>query len=182
MRISFFALDFENEGGFQLWVFYSGGGGPTLCWSTTLLVLGRLCWGKKRDAPWCSFCSSPGHNIRTCPVLKDMKTNPAAPTPKKRRPGQKRVILEYCCGQKSRIGNRAPKQVDVERLTEQVNLTTHKGLQKAINIAKRSPAVDLWVSIPCTGGSPLQTINAILHPQTHPARMKRHLKLLKLMI
>ena len=62
-----------------------------------------------------------------------------------------RVIAEYCAGKDSKIGKLAPADCKVIRLTEEDDLTTEAGLEKALQ-AVRLPNCLLWISMPCTGG------------------------------
>ena len=68
-----------------------------------------------------------------------------------------RVIAEYCTGKNSRIGRQAPVDCDVVRLTEDDDMTTDSGLQKALSAVRRRNVL-LWISLPCTGGSLWQRI------------------------
>ena len=70
-----------------------------------------------------------------------------------------RIIAEYCTGKNSRIGRLAPKNCKVIRLTEEDDMTSDSRLQKALK-AVQEPDCLLWVSLPCTGGSSWQRINA----------------------
>ena len=78
-----------------------------------------------------------------------------------------RRIVEFCCGADSRIGQRAPADCEVIRLTIEDDLTTQAGLEKAL-AAVSDPSVPtlLFGAIPCTGGSPYQHLNWMLGPST----------------
>ena len=144
----------------------------------------------------CSECGQPGHYRTTCPevygtkaykrkmkkYLADIKEKAdaakdrdnsatAAPAPS----SEKITIIEFCCENDSRMGRRAPKNVEVVRLTISDDLTTVKGYAKAKLAALTRPNVHLWGSIPCTGGSPLQEWNA--HLPGHKERMKEHFRI-----
>ena len=76
----------------------------------------------------------------------------------------KRAIIEFCCGNDSRIGKLADDNCIVVRLTEEHDLTTESGLNHAKQAATdlvEGGITDilLWVSIPCTGGSRWQSYN-----------------------
>jgi hypothetical protein len=72
----------------------------------------------------------------------------------------KRRIVEFCCGEDSRIGRLAPEDCDVIRLTIDDDVTTPAGLAKAI-AAVSVPGLPtlLFGSMPCIGGSVLQQTN-----------------------
>ena len=72
-----------------------------------------------------------------------------------------RVILEFCCGGESRLGQEQYQRDGcvVFRLTEQHDMSSQKGLQYAIGIARRHPGCFLWASLPCTGGCGYWEIN-----------------------
>ena len=83
-----------------------------------------------------------------------------------------RVLLEYCCGPDSRLGcrSRASRGCHVIRLTREHDMSTQAGLDYALSIVQRArddgKSVDLWGSIPCTGGCPFQRLNAKRGPKT----------------
>ena len=74
-----------------------------------------------------------------------------------------RVILELCTGHNSRIGRSHSWSEGclVVRITVDDDLTSKSGIDKAISIIAQYSGLPilLWVSIPCTGGSPWQRIN-----------------------
>ena len=74
----------------------------------------------------------------------------------------KRTIVEFCCGENSRLGQ--PRLglpgCKVIRLTAKDDLRTAAGREAAIRAVSDNPDVLLWVSIPCTGGCPWQKVNA----------------------
>ena len=91
-----------------------------------------------------------------------------------------RVIAEYCTGKNSRIGRQAPADCTVIRLTEEDDLTTTKGLEKALEAVSQKNVL-LWVSLPCTGGSLWQRINA-KRPDAaagHRNRQRKHMALFR---
>jgi len=74
-----------------------------------------------------------------------------------------RRLIEFCCGRNSRLGRPFPWNdgCDVVRLTMDDDVTTERGLARAIAAVRDSSLpVLLWASIPCTGGSPWQNLNA----------------------
>ena len=73
----------------------------------------------------------------------------------------KRNIVEFCCGENSKIGQSKyqPDGCSVTRHTLEDEVTTNQGLYKAIEAATSDNCL-LWASIPCTGGSPWQNTNA----------------------
>ena len=64
----------------------------------------------------------------------------------------KRNIVEFCCGENSKIGQSKYHRdgCTVARLTLEDDVTTNQGLYKAIE-AVRTENCLLWASIPCTG-------------------------------
>ena len=72
----------------------------------------------------------------------------------------RRRIVEFCCGQESRIGKLAPPDCEVIRLTIDDDLTTREGLEKAIAAVSVDGLPTLLMgSLPCVGGSPYQYMN-----------------------
>ena len=75
----------------------------------------------------------------------------------------KRLIVELCTSLNSRIGQRtsSSKGCEVVRVTIDDDLTTDVGLEKALDAVRAfvGPNILVWISIPCTGGSPWQRIN-----------------------
>ena len=72
----------------------------------------------------------------------------------------KRNIVEFCCGGSSKIGQSKYQRDGCIATTFTLgdDVTTNQGLYQAIE-AVRSEHCLLWASIPCTGGSPWQSIN-----------------------
>ena len=72
----------------------------------------------------------------------------------------KRTIVEFCCGENSKMGDpvNCPIDTEVVRLTIKDDVSTEAGLNKA-RAAVGEPNCMLWSSIPCTGGSPWQWVN-----------------------
>ena len=73
----------------------------------------------------------------------------------------KRNIVEFCCGENSKIGQSKYQRdgCTATRLTLEDDVTTNQGLYKAIE-AIRTENCLLWASIPRTGGSPWRNKNA----------------------
>ena len=73
----------------------------------------------------------------------------------------KRDIVEFCCGGNSKIGQSKYQRDDctVTRFTLEDDVTTDQGLYKAFEAVRYENCL-LRASIPCTGGSPWQNINA----------------------
>jgi hypothetical protein len=76
-----------------------------------------------------------------------------------------RMLLEFCCSEDSLLGQ--PTSLNegckVVRLTEAHDMTTETGYQFACDAVdeavEKGVDIELWSSIPCTGGSPWQNIN-----------------------
>ena len=103
----------------------------------------------------------------------DIKAAPA------RKHGIRRRIVEFCCGHESLIGQRAPADTDVVRLTIDDDLTTDAGLAKAL-AAVSDPDVPtlLFGALPCTGGSPYQHLNWYRGEKTR-AKIREHRRIFK---
>ena len=73
---------------------------------------------------------------------------------------RRRRIVEFCTNSDSRLGRVAPPNCDVVRLTIDDDLTTSKGLNKALAaVSDPNAQVLLFAAIPCTGGSQWQHLN-----------------------
>ena len=86
----------------------------------------------------------------------------SASAPSESRPVYNRRIVEYCCGRNSLLGRPrlSADGCEVVRITADDDVTTPKGKRKVIDaIRNTSLPVLLWVSIPCTGGSPFLNIS-----------------------
>ena len=74
-----------------------------------------------------------------------------------------RLIIEFCCGEDSRIGRawRESRGCRVARITLAQDVTTSEGLAFVMDIIDRcdGPRTLLWAAMPCTGGSPWQHYN-----------------------
>ena len=135
--------------------------------------------------PWREKIALPKKSSAPCPIVDDNWTNDkgaigdseykevieTAAVAASPAPGctinkiSNRRLLEFCCGPHSRLGGE--KFISdgclVIRLTIDDDMTTVSGLQKAlegVTSAGRGEYVHLWGSLPCTGGSPWQRINA----------------------
>ena len=88
------------------------------------------------------------------------------------------IIIEYCCGRDSAIGQYTDDAL-VVRFTEEDDLTKKETVSRLIKIAEanRGAYVLLWASIPCTGGSPFQSIN--IARGMDPQRLEDHWKLFR---
>jgi hypothetical protein len=86
---------------------------------------------------------------------------PIAAAPPTDRP--RNFIIEYCCGDESKIGKGVKPGCGNFRLTIKHDLTTEAGYKHAQNCfriaMKLGGSILLWVAIPCTGGSPWQNFN-----------------------
>ena len=67
----------------------------------------------------------------------------------------RRRIVEFCCGHDSRIGNRAPSDCEVIRLTVDDDLTTETGLAQAID-AVSDPEIRTCFSAHCLARAALR--------------------------
>ncbi len=72
------------------------------------------------------------------------------------------VLLEYCAGEKSLLGQATEnsKNCEVKRVTEKLDATSDAGHKFSLETVRQSKLPGfLWTSIPCTGGSTWQFIN-----------------------
>ena len=74
-----------------------------------------------------------------------------------------RMIIELCCGETSKLGNR-PRHSEgcyVQRVTLRLDFTSERGVKEVIKALNRGfgSQILLWVSFPCTGGSTWQHLN-----------------------
>ena len=101
-----------------------------------------------------------------------------APAVPARKMQEQRCIVEVCCSSNSLIGKLADSCCEVIRITEEDDFTTDKGRAKALT-AVRKYGVDtlVWISIPCTGGSPWQNLNK--KRKSGLVRLRQHHKLFK---
>ena len=79
----------------------------------------------------------------------------------------KRRIVEFCCGPNSLIGQMAPPDCEVIRLTIDDDMTSTAGLATAL-YAVSDPDIPtlLFGALPCTGGSPYVNLNWWLGAKT----------------
>ena len=75
-----------------------------------------------------------------------------------------RLLLEYCCGPQSKIGNPRnflDESCKVIRYTENEDMRTDQGRKLALADIRefKGKHISLWGSMPCTGGSPWQYVN-----------------------
>ncbi len=96
-----------------------------------------------------------------------------------------RLLIEFCCGEDSYMGTRATynKGCKLIRLTEKDDMSTEKGLAKALKILDDPTIKDgnilLWSAIPCTGGSAWNRYN--FHKGSYKTKRKiaNHWKLFR---
>ena len=77
------------------------------------------------------------------------------------RDGKRRVIVEFCCSEDSRLGRYAEHHslpCKIIRITEAIDANSPEGISLALNGCRRRHAL-LWSSIPCTGGTVWQRWN-----------------------
>ena len=98
-------------------------------------------------------------------------------TPAGTREDEKLVVLEFCCSDQSLLGQTAPKNTEVIRLTADDDMTTVKGMAKAVKAIRGAKRIAMWGSLPCTGGSLQQ--NANIYNVGHKEKMLAHWKLFK---
>jgi len=95
---------------------------------------------------------------------------PCAPAP----PRARRRIVEFCCGENSRIGRLAMPDCEVVRFTIKDDLTTEAALAKCLAaVAEPGVPVLLFGALPCTGGSPWQNLNWHVGPKTR-SKIRAH--------
>ena len=87
-----------------------------------------------------------------------------------------RVIVEICCGKDSRIGRigKELKDCQVIRITEEEDFRLPSTVSHAARFAKSRRSM-VFISLPCTGGTPWQHIN-----KKRPGGMtkwRKHMKL-----
>ena len=129
-----------------------------------------------RGTPVYSVASAPLRDTASASNKRCGDSRPTALPASQAQSGtqHRRRIVEFCCGEHSLIGARAPADCEVIRLTIADDLTTAAGLAKAI-AAVSEPGVPtlLFGALPCTGGSPYQYLNWQLGPKTR-AKICRH--------
>ena len=107
--------------------------------------------------------------------------HPASAAAKKEEGEKERLIMEYCCGPESKIGNPenfADDNCRVIRYTEEDDMRTDAGKRKALSDIKtfKGKHISLWSSIPCTGGSPWQYVNESIFYRKGDVRSLRRLR------
>jgi hypothetical protein len=88
----------------------------------------------------------------------------------------KRCLIEYCCGEDSLLGGPGAFRDGcmMHRLTIKHDMTTRAGYDHAVNLVRQAGCpILLWVSIPCTGGSPWQKVNLKTVPNMK-AKLEEH--------
>jgi hypothetical protein len=90
---------------------------------------------------------------------------------------QNRIIIEYCCGPNSKIGQQHVWSKDclVIRVTEQDDATKVTVIDSLIQLVRSTPEhipILLFSAMPCTGGSPWQNIN--FRKPSGPRLMLKH--------
>ena len=88
-----------------------------------------------------------------------------------------RIIIEYCCGPNSKIGQQHlwSKDCLVIRVTEQTDATKVTVIDSLIQLVRSTPKhipILLFSAMPCTGGSPWQNIN--FRKPSGPRLMLKH--------
>ena len=81
-----------------------------------------------------------------------------------------RILVEWCCGENSKLGQdkNKPRDTRVLRITESHDARLAETTRYAIEEMRKYRDILLWGSIPCTGGSPWQHLN-----KRKPGGMKR---------
>jgi hypothetical protein len=96
------------------------------------------------------------------------------------------MLLEFCCSDKSVLGEATiySEGCEVVRLTEQIDMTTEKGLQFAVNKARQAPhgRLLLWSSIPCTGGCRFVRYNLARFGSTYRRKLQQHRELFQALL
>jgi hypothetical protein len=91
-----------------------------------------------------------------------------------------RALVEFLSSDKSKLGTRAPGSCKVVRLTLDLDMTKQEGVDAAKATIIEEDGVFLWGSLPCTAGSPRQTVN-VLKPGGK-ARIRAHRRVVKRLI
>ncbi len=100
--------------------------------------------------------------------------------PRAIQPTPARTLVEFCCGPASKLCTPTPYNDNCTLicLTEEDDVTTDRGLKKALKAVKGNN-VQLWASMPCTGGSLYTIQNMKRGPKTR-AKILEHRRLFKL--
>ena len=98
----------------------------------------------------------PEAKAKTKAKAKGRPRSPASSSPPA-TPGRssRRRLVEFCCGEDSRLGNpKFAQGCETVRLTKFDDLRERNGVQKAFKaVTDVNVPVMMWVAIPCTGGS-----------------------------
>ena len=88
-----------------------------------------------------------------------------------------RRLVKFCCGPDSLLSQStaASAQCECIRITIEDDVTTESGKQHSLNAVTTKTPTLLWASMPCTGGSPWQFINA--KRPGGPVNLRKHLRL-----
>ena len=94
------------------------------------------------------------------------------------------ILIEFACSSDSQLGAVAKKAGwVVHRLTREAgDLSTKKGLDLAMSVAKASPGAHLWGSLPCTTVTAIQNANLALRGASFARRLQARRRLLVKMI
>jgi hypothetical protein len=102
--------------------------------------------------------------------------SPAVPT----KPWCDMLVIEFCCGDDSKIGNECVKRGNCEcqKLTINEDMSCKEGLEYALDVVRtavvKGQFMLLWAAMPCTGGSPWQNYNKQFPKAA--ARIRKHIK------
>ena len=116
----------------------------------------------------------------------------SARTPRRPTDAQNRVIVEFCCGESSRLGEnrKASKGCLTIRVTEKDDATKQSTIKRLCKdlcpllcdkegYQARSQPLLIWASLRCTGGCPWQHINILTNREKVEDHHKQFLKLLE---
>ena len=126
-----------------------------------------------RTSMSCKTCASKcdAQNDNGFMTMVAMAAEVNSPAPRKKiSPISDRRLIEYCCAADSLLGAPSIAGVGcaVVRLTIENDLTTEEGLNyatKSVNEAPPDQYVHFWASLPCTAGSPWQSMNRHRNPE-----------------
>ena len=135
-------------------------------WEASLRLLGiRSCPTRPKEQTRKKACAGE-------PVRSDASgTQPSAGEPACPSVGRhSRVLVEFCCGPESKLGDRsrkASRNCHVIRCTEDRDVTVRanrmdirNALETAVACCDKSPCpILVWISIPCTGGTTWSYVN-----------------------
>ena len=90
----------------------------------------------------------------------------------------RRIIVEICCAENSVLGERAPQECTVIRITEAHDILNDDTMMAVRQVVYRAGSqgspVLLWVSFPCTGGSLWQNRNWTIGSQEANNKIGKH--------